>query len=140
MEDFKDRLLQHCSQKIGEKILALKEELAALKNSMESETKSSVGDKHETARARMQAEEENLRKRLQEQEELLTQLPRSDKKLIVTSNATFLLAVALGKQVFEGQEIFVISPQSPVGQALRNGKAGETITFQQHHYHILNLS
>lgn len=139
MEDFKDRLLNFCSQKIGENIRTLKEELGAIKSSMESETKSSVGDKHETARARMQAEEETLRKRLQEHEEMLAHLQRADKKLIVTTTTWFLLAVPLGKQEFESQEVFVISPQSPVGKALRHSRIGQTVTFNQQQYQIVNV-
>ena len=91
MKDFKEALIRLCEQKLLEKARLLGQDVEELKRSMETETKSSLGDKHETARARMQAEEEKLSLRMREITDQTMQMVRTDKKLIVTDKKIFLL-------------------------------------------------
>lgn len=139
MKDFKEALIRLCEQKLIEKARGLAKDVEELKQSMENETKSSVGDKHETARARMQAEEEKLSMRMREITDQTMQMVRSDKRLIITDKEIFLIAVALGKLELENKTVYVISAGSPLGNALIAGKAGETISFNQTDYHILEI-
>lgn len=139
MKDFKERLIQLCEQRQAEKARLLEQDVEELKSSMEMETKSSVGDKHETARARMQAEEEKLSLRIREISEQSFQMTRTEKKLIITDKELFLLAVSIGKLEFEGKTVFVISAASPIGKVFVNCKAGETIPFNQTNYKILEI-
>jgi hypothetical protein len=114
-----------------------------------NDSKSSAGDKHETGRAMMQQAQEQLGKQLQEAEMKRASLARiqtqtttetiGEGSLIITNENTLLLAAPLGKIQFEEKDIFVISMQSPLAQALKGKKSGDTIIFQQKQINILSV-
>jgi hypothetical protein len=114
-----------------------------------NDSKSSAGDKHETGRAMMQQAQEQLGKQLQEAEMKRASLARiqtlptteaiGEGSLVLTKENTLLLAAPLGKIQFEEKEVFVISMQSPLAQALKGKKSGESISFQQKQINILNV-
>src|SRR5436309_1981699 len=113
----KQNVWKACMDVIGERIAALGDGLAALHESMQSETKSSAGDKHETARARMQAEGEALRSRLEEAMKMKDDLERLNLSesgereafvgsLVETSHGYFFLSVALGRVLVNDLPVF----------------------------------
>ncbi len=140
MPELKEKLCLYCLQILRERRELLRAELSSLKSSMENETKSSVGDKHETARARMQAEEETIQVRMLEAEDHIRSLERGDAKLIRTDSEQFLIVTALGKVTFEGQNFYAISAQSPIGKELRNCITGQTLLFNNRRYRIIDVS
>ena len=97
----------------------------------------------------MQQAQEQLGKQLQEAEMKRTSLARiqtlpateaiGEGSLVVTNENTLLLAAPLGKIHFEEKEAFVISMQSPLAQALKGKKSGESISFQQKQIKILDV-
>ena len=115
-----------------------------------NDSKSSAGDKHETGRAMMQQAQEQLGKQLQEAEMKRASLARiqtlptteaiGEGSLVMTNENMLLLAAPLGKIQFEEKEVFVISMQSPLAQALKGKKSGESISFQQKQINILRYS
>ncbi len=114
-----------------------------------NDSKSSAGDKHETGRAMMQQAQEQLGKQLQEAEMKRASLARiqtlsstdviGEGSLVKTNENTLLLAAPLGKIHFEEKDVFVISMQSPLAQALKGKKSGDTIIFQQKQINILSV-
>lgn len=116
---------------------------------MENETKSSVGDKHETARARMQFEQEKLKYQLLELKEQAKELQRIDLNakpvqigfgtLVTTNKGLFFMAIPLGKIEVEEKEIYVISLSSPLGLALKSKTLTESLRFNGSDYQILGL-
>jgi len=114
-----------------------------------NDAKSSAGDKHETGRAMMQQAQEQLGKQLQEAEMKRASLARiqtlptteaiGEGSLVMTNENTLLLAAPLGKIQFEEKDVFVISMQSPLAQALKGKKSGESISFQQKQINILSV-
>ena len=58
----KDQIIDYCKTELQSKILTIKNELARLDESQKGETKSSMGDKFETAREMMQRERVSQRK------------------------------------------------------------------------------
>ena len=114
-----------------------------------NDSKSSAGDKHETGRAMMQQAQEQLGKQLQEAEMKRASLTRiqtlpttetiGEGSLVITNENTLLLAAPMGKIHFEEKDIFVISMQSPLAQALKGKKSGDTILFQQKQINILDV-
>ncbi|HRD37690.1 MAG TPA: 3-oxoacyl-ACP synthase, partial [Bacteroidia bacterium] len=62
----KERLFLHCESLMAEKVQSLKVALSQITESANNETKSSAGDKHETARAMMQLEQEKLSRQINE--------------------------------------------------------------------------
>jgi transcription elongation GreA/GreB family factor len=133
---FKENVHIQCVERINEKIKFLQETLADLKESASNETKSTAGDKHETALAMLQIEQENTNKQL---ENLLSQKLLIEKivpgtkpqviangTLVKTDKGYFYLSVALGKITVDGKTVIALSPQSPLGNKLIGLNVNET--------------
>lgn len=140
-------LLHHRCLLIAEqKISELKSLLNDTQESANNETKSTAGDKHETAKAMAQLETEKLSAQLAEALKLkdILQQINPDKKnetavlgsLVKTNNGTFYIAVSLGKVTVEGLDSFVISAISPIGKLLLTKKEKESFSFNGVHYII----
>ena len=62
----KQKVYNHYLQAVNDKIKELQQVLTELKESASNETKSTAGDKHETALAMLQIEQANVQGQLQE--------------------------------------------------------------------------
>lgn len=134
---------------LQQKALALHSAIKATNEAANNETKSSAGDKHETARAMMQLEQEKLNKQLKEindqQEELLkintssihTQVTKGS--LVKTEQALIFIATGIGKLQINGMTVFVVSEQSPLGIALKHRKLKETAELNGVKYQIMDI-
>lgn len=148
--DFKYELKSHCIEQMLHKKALLVELLNHLSEAANNETKNSAGDKHETAKAHLQIEQEKVGKQLSELEEQIRNLdkiilhvnqPKIVKgSLVETENGTFFIAAAFGKILFRDQEIFVISEQSPLGKLMLHKKAGEMILLNNRKYVIKSIN
>lgn len=137
---------QHYLQMVNNNISLLQQDLADLKESGANETKSTAGDKHETALAMLQIEQANKRLQLEKviaQKVILEKMnptivaPIVVNGSIVKINEGYLfLSVALGKAVVEGIIVTALSPQSPLGNQLMGLKAGDTAVFNNKSYYI----
>ena len=107
---------------------------------LNSESKSSAGDKHETGRAMIQLEREKLGVQLLETEsnyrKILT-LKNNQSSIIVgigslvtMNKANYYIAIPLGLCVLGDKSYYCISPESPVGKLLLGKKLGEIINFK----------
>jgi transcription elongation GreA/GreB family factor len=124
----KQKIQSHYFQFATTKIILLQQTLADLKESGANETKSTAGDKHETALAMLQIEQANKRKQLQEALEQKAALDKIAKvtnttkivpgSLVKTNRGFFYMSVALGKAVVDDVAVIAISPQSPLGAKL----------------------
>ena len=113
---------------INNKILMLQQILADLKESGTNETKSTAGDKHETALVMLQIEQANTRAQLHDALEQRASLLNIDPNIITgkilrgsyvkTNKGNFYLSVALGKLIINGETVMAISPQSLLGGEL----------------------
>jgi predicted phage tail protein len=136
---FKNRLKLAAQQLIEQRIVAAKKLIDNAQEAANSEEKSSVGDKYETARAMNQLEKEMHSKQLAQQIRELALLHEVRTEVIYTTAAmgaciecadlTFFIAAGLGKQIMEGKLILFLSPQAPLAKLLQNKKAGESFVF-----------
>ena len=62
--NFKKKVLSACFEQVNDKIIKIERAIAAVIESRDNETKSSVGDKYETGRAMMQNEQQRLESQL----------------------------------------------------------------------------
>jgi transcription elongation GreA/GreB family factor len=132
----KQKVYNHCCRLVNDKISFLKNNLTELRQSAANETKSTAGDKHETALAMLQIEQENTNRQLAEalaQKDILQKIDASaaatlagNGSLLKTSRGCLFVSVALGKTAVDGINITVLSPQSPLGAKLKGLKAGDT--------------
>lgn len=149
MDLFKEKLVDHCRDTMRRKIELVSFAMAELRGSMENETKSALGDKHETSRARMQAEHEKLAWQLEELKAQFEEFYKLDphrsteavssQNLVITDNGMFLILVPLGKVELEGRTVYVISPASPLGKALLGLKRKEKARINNFSYEVLEI-
>lgn len=139
MELEKSTFLMSLQAFVQDKINTVQQELNQLREEMASDTKSTAGDKHETARAMAQLEMEKLGKQsleYQKQLQVIAQFTDGANSttttiqagsLVQLSNGYFFLGIALGKIDINGISVFCLSLQSPLGQQILNKKIGQEI-------------
>lgn len=148
MLSFKEKVKQFYSETLFHKIDALRRQQEDLKESLRQETKSTAGDKYETSRAMLHMEQENIVVQLSvllqqkaiwdsmETREPLHLAGIQSGNLIKTNKGFLFLGVALGKALIDGQQVFSISPESPLGKLLIGKKVNETVHIQKTLYKI----
>ena len=145
----KQQIHAHYINTINSKILMLQQTLADLKESGSNETKSTAGDKHETALAMLQIEQANTRAQLHDAQEqrsgLIAIKPDIITKKILpgsyvkTNKGNFYISVALGKLIINGETVMAISPQSPLGAKLMGCCVDDTVTINTHNYLVESI-
>ncbi len=145
----KQALYQLCQTAIQQKIEQAQKGISDAQSSANNETKSSAGDKYETARAMMHLEKERFARQLAEAIQLNETLSNAQVlksyetvqagALVETSNGYFLIAASLGKLKHEGKTYFALSFASPIAQAIRGLKTGETGTFRGKKINIISI-
>jgi hypothetical protein len=121
----KQKIFSYYKILVNEKLSMLQQSLADLKESGANETKSTAGDKHETALAMIQIEQANKRTQLQEALEQKAALEKLENitnitkivlgSLVKTNRGYFYISIALGKALLEDVSVIAISAQSPLG-------------------------
>jgi transcription elongation GreA/GreB family factor len=147
--DIKSICLNHVDNLIAE----YEATIAELQKGMFEETKSSAGDKYETARTQFQREIERLKTQITQvhtTKAVLLSLT-INKSISVgegsllnvslgSNQLTIYISAALGSIKYNDQSVQAISIQSPLGLALRGHKEGDVIAFNQKKYKIESLS
>ncbi len=141
---FKQKIFNALLQLLNEKIDWLQQDLAEMKASKENETKSTAGDKHETARAITQTKEDRLNTQLNEtlsQKALLEAIDISlspvkvaKGSVVKTDKGYFFISVALGKITVDEKVVFSLSPQSPLGSKLMGLKINDKVAVNGAEY------
>lgn len=118
----------------------LRKAIDAIQQGANADTKSTAGDKHETARAMAQLDVEMLSKQLAETNksiELLKRIPTNNTSktiqqgsVVETSMGTFYLSVGLGNIQVDGKTIMAISTESPMAKAIMGKKPGDQIEWR----------
>lgn len=145
----KQEIYNHYLQLVNNKIRLLQQVLADLKESGSNETKSTAGDKHETALAMLQIEQANTLtqlKELIEQKDALEKInPALSAGIIVkgslvkTNRGYLFLSIALGKALIDNITVIALSPQSPLGIKLMGLKAGDVAEINYNRYVIESI-
>lgn len=136
---FKEKIYQQYVLLVHDKISLLQKTLHDLTDSAANETKSTAGDKHETALAMLQIEQENSSRQLSEvlkQKAMLEKIDPSlhpeqvvSGSLVKTNKGYFFISLGLGKITVDEQLIIALSPESPLGKQLMHVKQGDSIDF-----------
>jgi len=137
--EIKQQLVKRLNELLDEKISILNNAMTETVESMQNDTKSSAGDKFETGRERMQIELNNLKVQMaqikQSQNDLSKLKPGiinekvSFGSLVKTNLGIYFFSIAQGKIKLNNTNYFSISLASPIGQVLKDKKAGATIKF-----------
>ena len=121
--------------------------LESLQQSLHAESKSSAGDKHETARAMIHQEMRQTNDTLMRCEQALNEARMLDQSttnpmcvapgvLVETDGPWVLIGIALGKIELEGHTIIGVSPAAPVAKAWRGLKVGNEVSLGPNTYAI----
>lgn len=145
----KKALLQFCWNHVEVRSNRLKVSLDDLQESLDSETKSTAGDKHETGRAMVQLEQEKLAQQVQELEQTRDILKKIDierksKSIglgswVKTSLADYFIAISAGTFKHEGGMVYCISTKAPIAQLLMGKSAGDSFMFNGKTYVVLSV-
>ena len=132
-------LFNHCRAYLEKKMKTLEQQKKRLQKDLTSETKSSVGDKHETGRAMIQLEREKLGNQIREIElnyqrlntieNVKTSNSISLGSIIFTDKANYYVAIAADSCAVNSKVFYCISSQSPIGKLLIGKKVNESIIF-----------
>jgi len=145
----KKQLLEACMSSFQLRLKRIQKTIGDISLSLSSETKSTAGDKHETGRAMLQLEREKAGEQLREIEKQLVLLNRIETQLpsqrvalgsfVITENASYFIAVSLGVLKLENEEVYAVSPESPIGKALIGRTVGEVLQFRDTPIKIIKI-
>ena len=137
--NIKTELLETCKKFVENRFKTVQEILLSFQNDLQSETKSSAGDKHETGRAMLQLEMEKTSQQLiginQMNAVLETiDISKNSKKvhlgsLVFTQKDTYFLSISAGKIVVNNEVFYAISTSSPIGKLLLGKQENEQFVF-----------
>ena len=137
--ELKKELYNQCSDFIEHRLLAIKITINDIQESLDSETKSSAGDKHETGRAMLQLDREKLGQQLAgiqklKQELLKVNIETVSKKVflgsvVYTSQHNYFIAISAGELSYKSEKFYAISFLTPIAKVLLTKEVGDRIEF-----------
>lgn len=150
MQVSKVEIHQTILELLSESIIQATKDYALAKESRDSDTKSSAGDKFETGREMMQREMDKISATIDQNKNQLNLLDKINLNrkypvgdlgsLIVTNQGTYYLSIGLGKIEIESEIIYAISLDSPIGQLLKGKRVGDLLKFRDKTIKINQLS
>ncbi len=145
----KKELLEHCNLFVSNRLQNIQKTINSNKNALQSETKSSAGDKHETGRAMLQLEMEKAGQQFASIQEMKLTLEKINisktsknaclGSLIKASNGNYFLATSVGKITIENENYFAISTNSPIGKLLFGKQKNDSIIWNSAEILILEV-
>ncbi len=146
---FKLHVYDCCKAIIDGRIKDLQRKLTDLREMAAAETKSTAGDKYETARAMLHQEQEQASVQLAALQAQLSLLQKSNPRirhsrivqgtLIYTDKGIFFISTGLGKMMVNDTPVWAISLQSPLGKAFAGYTADTIVVFNNSTYAIIQI-
>jgi len=147
--EIKEQLYRHCHAYVERHIETNQKAIAQAQEAARSETKTVASEEPETGKERMQREIESYGRRLEEslaEKSVLDNLDFKKKHskitagaLVETSLGCFYISLSADEIEIGGEEYCPISLASPIGQALKDKKIGETASFRGRDLAILDI-
>lgn len=145
----KEKLYEYCTELLDQKITEHQRTLSDLRESASNETKSTAGDKHETALAMLQIEQKNTGLQLDnllKQKNVLERMVPSivpsqviSGSLVKTTQGYFYISIPLGKITLDRDKLIALSAESPLGSKLLGLTVGEGFTFNGVNYLVQRI-
>ena len=146
----KKELLQQCQKYVNKRLQTVKDIITDNQKALQSETKSSAGDKHETGRAMLQLEMEKASQQLAGINEMKAILERMTiskisktahlGSIIITDKANYFLSISAGQLTVADKKYFAISVFSPIGKILLGKKENDVISFNGKTIKIVSIT
>lgn len=144
----KEQLIETVRTELNRKYKEALTYVQQLQESLFLESKSSIGDKHETARSMIQIEIEQASKQLKKVEKLINTFKKIKTinrtsiglgSLIETNHAWYYISIPLGKVLVNQQEVFCLSQTAPLSSILMQQKIGSHFYFTSKTFKIVNV-
>ena len=145
----KQKLFNQCQDFVNKRLQTVEETISSNQKALQSETKSSAGDKHETGRAMLQLEMEKASQQLvgiNQMKQTLSKIDTSKTSniahlgsIIETNTANYFLAISAGKLVVDDKFYFAVSTSSPVGKLLLGKKINDTFSLNGRTFQLRNI-
>ena len=130
-------------------IVQAKKDYELAKESRDSDTKSSAGDKFETGREMMQREMDKISASIDQSKSQLNFLSKINLHrpysnvdvgcLMKTDHGIYYISIGLGKIEINAESIYAISLDSPIGQLFKGKRVGDILEFRGKTYKINQL-
>lgn len=147
--NIKEQLYLKCEESIEKRLKVIQRSISDLEKALHSETKSSVGDKHETGRAMVQLEREKVGQQLAEiqksQEALLkiNTITVHNKvalgSVVYTSKLNYYISISSGEISINDTCFYGISPATPIAKVLLGREKEDIITFRNSTFVIIKV-
>jgi hypothetical protein len=138
--ELKKKLKSVCLDFMMSKLTTIEDTIKSLKEALYTESKSSVGDKHETGRAMLQLEMEKAGQQLKFVSKMKLIVEKMNVSsltevgslgaVLKTEKGMYFIGVSVGVVQFETKNYFIVSPSSPIGQKLLGKRKNDTFRFQ----------
>ena len=147
-QELKQAVVKQFRDLLTKRIDVAQEAIAHLRSSAAEETKSSAGDKYETAREMISQEIGKHEMQISDARSQLAILNALDfgrrdlaaiGALVETDSGFFFLSTSAPKFSVDAVDIIPVSPHSPFGKNLSGKKAGDSITVNQRSYKIISV-
>ncbi len=145
----KEVLFKQCETYVSNRLQTIEKIILDNQKALQSETKSSAGDKHETGRAMLQLEMEKAGQQLTgilKMQETLAKLDISKTtkighlgSLVITDKAAYFLSISAGKLTAFGNYFFAISVSSPIGKLLLGKQENDVVFFNEKEIKIIEI-
>lgn len=147
--NLKQQLYQYCWTFIEDRFKTIQNNIEEIQKALNSETKSSAGDKHETGRAMLQLEREKLGLQLAEINKIKKALSRVNLdntsnvitlgSIVFTNKLNYFITISAGKLVVDNEVFYAISANTPMGKLLIGKTAGDVIGFNKNTIEIKKI-
>ncbi|QTE21397.1 3-oxoacyl-ACP synthase [Polaribacter cellanae] len=147
--NLKQELFKQCEAFVNKRLQNIEEVISSNQKALQSETKSSAGDKHETGRAMLQLEMEKAGQQLagvSQMKEILNKIDVSKQSknahlgsIIFTEKANYFLSISAGQLAVAGIKYFAISVSSPIGKLLLGKQETDEVIFNGNSIKILKI-
>lgn len=148
--NIKTALFKQCEAFVNKRLQTVEEIISSNQNALQSETKSSAGDKHETGRAMLQLEMEKAGQQLSgiiKMKETLSKINIEKVSeiahlgsIVETNKGSFFLSISAGNIIIKGKNYFAVSVSSPIGSLLLGKKSGDIFIFNDKKNTILGIN
>jgi hypothetical protein len=145
----KEALFSQCKYFVNNRLQTVEAVLSSNQKALQSETKSSAGDKHETGRAMLQLEMEKAGQQLMGITQMQLVLSKIDisktsknaclGSVIITAKVSYFLSISAGQLVVADKSYFAISISSPIGKLLLGKQEKEVISFNGKTIEIIEI-
>jgi|TARA_B110000908_G_scaffold166452_1_gene217612 hypothetical protein len=148
--EIKEALFRQCEAYANKRLQTVEAVISSNQLALQSETKSSAGDKHETGRAMLQLEMEKAGQQLagiMQMKEILAKVDilKTSKNVclgsvIFTEKVNYFLSISAGQLEVANKMYFAVSVSSPIGKLLLGKQENDVISFNGMLYKVQKIA